>query len=263
MTITLGRYARAWRRHSDEIVHPESEIWPDLHRGRTVARCRILLVDDHVVVRDGLAALLSLESDLEIVGTAGDVGAALTLMRSAHPDLVICDLNLPGISGGQAVRAIRQELPGTAILVLSAHESLEYIRAAFNGGAIGYVCKDAPRSDLLRALRRAAAGRRTVCGKVWESVVADWLEHCSPPDSPVTADVDDEACSVLRSIALGVPTWRIAQEMGRGVKVVEKYRTSVMRRLGLKSAAAVTRYAVNHRLVSSIELDHMLEVRKA
>jgi len=226
-------------------------------------RCRIVLVDDHVVIRDGLAALLGLESDLEIVGSAGDVSAALTLMRSTRPDLVICDLNLPGLSGGQAVHAISHELPGTAILVLSAHESLEYIRAAFNGGAVGYVCKDAPRSELLRAVRRAAGGRRTVCGKVWESVVADWLEHCTPPDPPVTGDVDEEACRVLRFIALGVPTWRIAQDMGRGVKVVEKYRTTLMRRLGLKSAAAVTRYAVNNRLVSSLELDHMLEVRNA
>lgn len=262
MTIKLGSHARAWRRHSEKLAVPVREIWPEL-RGQRVVRCRIVLVDDHVVVRDGLAALLGLESDLEIVGTAGNVGSALTLVRSARPDLVICDLNLPGISGGQAVNSIRHEVPGTAILVLSAHESLEYIRAAFNGGAVGYVCKDAPRADLLRAVRRAACGRRTVCGTVWESVVADWLEYCKPPDLAVKNDVDDEACRVLRFIALGVPTWRIAQDMGRGVKVVEKYRTTLMRRLGLKSAAAVTRYAVNHRLVSSLELDHMLEVRKA
>ncbi|HEX9413743.1 MAG TPA: response regulator transcription factor, partial [Ktedonobacterales bacterium] len=184
-------------------------------------------------------------------------------VRSVRPSLVICDLNLPGISGSQAVQAIRKEAPDAIILVLTGHDSLEYVRAAFIGGAIGYVCKDSPRSELLRAVRRAAAGRRTVCGNVWESVIGDWLEHCTPTEAVANSNLDSEACRVLRYIALGVPTWRIAQDVGRGLKAVEKYRTTLMRRLGLKSAAAVTRFAVEHRLVSSLELDHMLEVREA
>jgi|GEM_PF-89286 len=239
------------------------QVWPEWLGRKIGPRCRVVLVDDHVVVRDGIAALLGLESDLEIVGCAGDVATALELVRTTQPALVICDLNLPGLSGGQAVQAIRQVVPGSVILVLTAHDSLEYVRASFIGGAIGYVCKDAPRSELLRAVRRAAAGRRTVCGNVWEAVVGDWLEHCPPPEPTVGAELDGEARQVLRYIALGVPTWRIAQDLDRGVKAVEKYRTALMRRLGLKSAAAVTRFAVDHRLVSSLELDHMLEVHEA
>jgi len=251
----------ARRRNAAAGARPQ--IWSDWRGRRSGPRCRVALVDDHVVVRDGIAALLGLESDLEIVGCAGDVAAALELVRATQPALVICDLNLPGISGGQAVRAIRNEVPNAGILVLTAHDSLEYVRAAFIGGAVGYVCKDAPRSELLRAVRRAAGGRRTVCGNVWEAVVGDWLEHCLPPEPTVGPDLDDEARQVLRFIALGVPTWRIAQDLGRGLKAVEKYRTSLMRRLGLKSASAVTRFAVDHRLVSSLELDHMLEVRES
>jgi two-component system, NarL family, response regulator NreC len=241
------------------------QIWSAWHGREPLPRCRVVLVDDHVVVRDGIAALLQLESDLEIVGCAGDVETALELVRDTLPGLVICDLNLPGLSGGQAVQAIRTAVPKAAILVLTAHDSLEYVRAAFIGGAIGYVSKDAPRSELLRAVRRAAGGRRTVCGNVWDAVVGDWLEHCLPPEPAVVpgTDLDDEARQVLRYIALGVPTWRIAQDLGRGVKAVEKYRTTLMRRLGLRSAAAVTRFAVDNRLVSSLELDHMLEVREA
>ena len=226
-------------------------------------RCRIVLVDDHVVVRDGLAALLGIEVDLEVVGCVGDVAAGLELIGATTPDLVICDLNLPGISGGQAVRTIRREFPATALLVLTAHDSLEYVRAAFIGGAIGYVCKDAPRSELLRAVRRAATGRRTVCGNVWEAVVGDWLEHCVPPAQGAHANLDAETCRVVRLIALGVPTWRIAQDLGRGVKAMERYRTSLLRRLGLKSSAAVTRFAVDNKLVSSSEFDQMLEERGA
>jgi two-component system nitrate/nitrite response regulator NarL len=262
MAAKLKARAGVPRRRGTMAAGARPQVWPDWRGRRFGPRCRVVLVDDHVVVRDGIAALLGLESDLEIVGCAGDVATALELVRATQPALVICDLNLPGISGGPAVRAIRNELPNAGILVLTAHDSLEYVRAAFIGGAVGYVCKDAPRSELLRAVRRAAGKRRTVCGNVWEAVVGDWLEHCQPPEPTVSDDLDSEARQVLRFIALGVPTWRIAQDLGRGLKAVEKYRTSLMRRLGLKSASAVTRYAVDHRLVSSLELDHMLEVRE-
>jgi DNA-binding NarL/FixJ family response regulator len=252
---------RAVGRRSEPAGRARTQIWPDWHGQEKPARCRIVLVDDHVVVRDGIAALLALEPDLEIVGCAGDIGSAQSMVRETQPNLIICDLNLPDISGGQAVGTVHAEAPQAAILVLTAHDSLEYVRAAFAGGAIGYVCKDAPRSELLRAVRRAASGRRTVCGTVWESVIGDWLEHCAAPEPVRNPDLDDEARRILRYIALGVPNWKIARDVGRGIKSVEKYRTTLMRRLGLMSAAAVTRFAVDHRLVSSLELDQMLEAR--
>jgi DNA-binding NarL/FixJ family response regulator len=238
-------------------------IWPGWRSRPEPRRCRVVLVDDHAIVRDGLAALLTLEPDLEIVGCAGTVAEALKLVRSSAPDLILCDLNLPGMSGAQAVRAFCQEFPRVTLLVLTAHDSLEYVRATFAGGAIGFVCKDASRSELLRAVRRAASGRRTVCGNVWESVVGDWLEEAAPARSPSTVGLDPEACRVIRLIALGVPTRQIADELGRGVKATEKYRVSIMRRLGLRSAASVTRFAVESQLVSSQELDQLLAAGRA
>jgi DNA-binding NarL/FixJ family response regulator len=238
-------------------------IWPGWSSRPETRRRRVVLVDDHVVVRDGLAALLALEPDLEIVGCAGEIPEAVKLVRSSAPDLILCDLNLPGMSGAQAVRTFCQEFPRITLLVLTAHDSLEYVRAAFAGGAIGFVCKDASRSELLRAVRRAASGRRTVCGNVWESVVADWLEDAGPTPLPGSDGLDPEACRVIRLIALGVPTWQIAQELGRGVKAVEKYRVALKRRLGLTSAASVTRFAVERQLVSSQELDRLLAAGSA
>ena len=238
-------------------------IWPGWRAQRDLRRCRVVLIDDHAVVRDGLAALLALEPDLEIVGCAGDIGEGIELVRAARPDLVLCDLNLPGVSGGQAVEALYREFPRATLLVLTAHDSLEYVRAAFIAGAIGFVCKDASRSELLRAVRRAASGRRTVCGNVWESVVGDWLEDGVTAPPAAARELDAAAARVLRLIALGVPTRQIARELGRGVKATEKFRTVLMRRLGLKSAAGVTRFAVEHRLVSSQELDHMLSQASA
>jgi len=233
-------------------------IWPGWHSQREVRRCRVLLVDDHAIVRDGLAALLALEPDLEIVGCARGVGEAVDMMRATRPELVLCDLNLPGVTGGQAVQALYREFPRATVLVLTAHDSLEYVRAAFIAGAIGFVCKDASRSELLRAVRRAASGRRTVCGNVWESVISDWLEDgaASPPQA--ARELDAAAECVIRLIALGMPTRQIAREIGRGVKATEKFRTVLMRRLGLRSAAGVTRFAIENRLISSQELDHML-----
>jgi DNA-binding NarL/FixJ family response regulator len=235
-----------------------SAIWPGWRSQREVRRCRVVLIDDHAVVRDGLAALLALEPDLDIVGCAGGVAEGIELVRATRPDLVLCDLNLPGVSGGEAVQALYREFPRAALLVLTAHDSLEYVRAAFIAGAIGFVCKDASRSELLRAVRRAASGRRTVCGNVWESVVGDWLEDGGAAQPPAANGLDAAAARVIRLIALGMPTRQIAGELGCGVKATEKFRTVLMRRLGLRSAAGVTRFAIENRLVSSQELDHML-----
>jgi two-component system nitrate/nitrite response regulator NarL len=218
----------------------------------------VVLVDDHLVVRDGLAALLTMESDLEVVGCAGDLPSAVELVRASRPNLIICDLNLPGVSGGQAARVLRSEFADVVLLILTAHDSLEYIRAAFAAGAIGYVCKDASRSELLRAIRRAASGRRTVCGRVWAAVLDDWLDEGTAPVHTGLDALDPEAREVVRLIALGMPTWRIAQAMERGVKAMEKYRLSLYRRLGVRSSAGLTRFAVEHQLVSSHEIDRIL-----
>ncbi len=238
-------------------------IWPGWRSQREMRRCRVLLIDDHVVVRDGLATLLALEPDLDVVGCAGDLAEGIALVRNTRPDLILCDLYMPGMSGDQAVQALHREFPRVMVLVLTAHGSLECVRAAFVGGAIGFVCKDASRSELLRAVRRAASGRRTVSGSVWESVVNDWLEDSGASRLPVAGALDESAACVIRLIALGVPTRRIARELGRGVKATEKLRTVLMRRLGLRSAAGVTRFAIENRLVTSQELDQLLAAGRA
>ncbi|HLQ12116.1 MAG TPA: response regulator transcription factor [Steroidobacteraceae bacterium] len=262
MQSVTARAARA-RSHPKSSTASGAPVWPQWASRKARPSYAVVLVDDHAVVREGIAALLALESGLEVVGCAGDVASAIELVRAAQPAVVVCDLNLPGVSGGQAVQAIREEVPKAAILVLTVHNSLEYVRAAFISGAVGFVCKDAPARELARAVRRAASGQRTVCGSVREAVIGDWLEHCPPAEPAFDADLDEQARQMLRYIALGVPTWRIARDLGYGVKEAERYRGKLMRRLALKSSAAVTRFAVGHRLVNSLELDHVLEVQGA
>jgi DNA-binding NarL/FixJ family response regulator len=240
-----------------DLVNGSDAIWPDFVR-RGPGITRLVLVDDHPVVRDGVCSLLSLESDLTIVGDAGDIETAIELVRQHEPDLVICDLNMPGCTGGLAVRRLCRECPNTRVLVLTAHDSLECIRESFGAGAIGYVRKDALRAELLAAVRRAAVGTQATCRGVGDIVIRSWLHELSAPNAVVNTPLDQEDRKIIRLIALGVPTWRIAADLGRGVKAVEKYRSSLMRRLDLSSTAAVARFAVRYNLLSDHEVDRLV-----
>jgi DNA-binding NarL/FixJ family response regulator len=246
-----------------DLAPPADAIWPEFVR-HEAQPIRLVLIDDHPIVRDGICALLGLENDITIVGDAGDLEAGIELVRTHKPDLVICDLNMPGCTGTLAVRNLCRECPTMRVLVLSALDSLECIRESFAAGAIGYVRKDALRADLLAAVRRAAAGAQAICLGVSDLVMRSWLLEAgtAPPaanvPSAANARLEPEDRQILRLIALGVPTWRIAADLRRGVKVVEKYRANLMRRLNLSSTAAVTRYAVSCNLLSREEVDQLV-----
>jgi DNA-binding NarL/FixJ family response regulator len=234
-------------------------IWPGFVR-RDSKIIRLVLIDDHPVVREGICALLSLEPDMAIAGDAGNVEAGIDLVRRCEPDLVICDLTMPGCTGGNAVRKLCRECPSTRVLVLTAHDSLECIRESFDAGAVGYVRKDALRADLMAAIRRAAGGAQAICRGVVDIVVRNWLHEggAEPPPPVMDTGLSTEDRQVIRLIALGVPTWQIAADLGKGVKAVEKYRASLMRRLDLSSTAAVARFAVRCNLLSNREVDQLV-----
>jgi DNA-binding NarL/FixJ family response regulator len=234
-------------------------IWPGFVRAEAKP-IRLVLIDDHPIVRDGLRALLSLERDITIVGDVGDIEAGIDLVRRHAPDLVICDLSMAGCSGGIAVGRVCDECPTVRVMVLTAHDSLECMRESFIAGAIGYVRKDALHAELLAAVRCAAGGGNAVCPGVGDTLIRDWLTAPTPAQSqsPPDATLDPEDRQILRLIALGVPTWRIAADLRRGVKGVEKHRANLMRRLNLSNTAAVARYAVRCKLLSSEEVDHLV-----
>jgi DNA-binding NarL/FixJ family response regulator len=237
------------------------EIWTE-YRPQSGRIIRIAVIDDHHVVRQGLRALLELESDLRIVADVGQLDLAVQAIRAQPPDLVICDLSMPGYTGAAAVRYLRREFPTLPVLVMSAHDSIECIRESFEAGAIGYVRKDSSRADLLLAVHRAAAGTHAACPGVIDSVVSVWLRQVGHADSGTAAklavELQPEDRQVLRLIALGIPTRRIAEELGRGVKVVEKYRKNLMRRLELHSTADVARFAIRCQLLSPLEVDQVV-----
>jgi DNA-binding NarL/FixJ family response regulator len=232
-------------------------IWPGFVR-RESKIIRLVLIDDHPVVREGICALLSLEPDMAVAGDAGNVEAGIDMVRRFEPDLVICDLTMPGCTGGIAVRKLCRECPNTRVLVLTAHDSLECIRESFNSGAVGYVRKDALRADLMAAIRRAAGGAQAICRGVVDIVVRNWLHESATQPPVMDTGLSAEDRQVIRLIALGVPTWQIAADLGKGVKAVEKYRAGLMRRLDLSSTAAVARFAVRCNLLSNREVDQLV-----
>jgi DNA-binding NarL/FixJ family response regulator len=241
-----------------EADRPDEAVWPEFAR-HPRRRLRVLLVDDHAVVRAGVAALLSIESDLEIVGDAGCLREAIPMARELAPDLVVCDLTMPGCAGCEAVRQLHHEFPAVRVMVLSAHGSLESVHESFCAGATGYVHKDALRADLLAVLRRVAAGRSAICPVVGEMMIREWLQApCPKPAAAAEVALDADERQVLRLIALGVPTRRIAAGLGRGVKAVEKYRTTLMRRLNLHSTAAIAQFAVQCQLLTMREVDQLV-----
>jgi two-component system, NarL family, response regulator NreC len=216
------------------------------------AKTRIVLVEGHAILRDGLRALLELEPDLAVVGSVGEAAGALRVVHETRPDLVISDVSLPDRSGIALLSEMLTTFPGLRLLVLTAHGSEEHIRAALNAGAHGYVVKDSGRADLLRAIRTIMSGRQYLCAAVAAKVVSGFVSHF---ESRRTAAVDDlmtgRERQVLTCIALGQSNKEIARDLGLSVKTVEKHRANLMRKLTLHNAAAVTLFALRHGFIEA------------
>ncbi len=226
-----------------------AEIWPGFKRGSAGERLRLLLIDPHEVLRRGLRILLELESDLVVEAEASSLSEGLELATALQPALAIVDPAQLGVAGAEVVRRLVVAVPGIRVLVLSLHDSLEQVQAAFNAGAVAYVRKFALRADLLHAIRQAARGAIMTCPGVTDSMLRAWLDSAASR-APLAPKLDDDERRVLKLIALGAPTREIAAQLQRGVKAVEKYRINLMRRLGLKNAAAITQFAISSGLLA-------------
>jgi DNA-binding NarL/FixJ family response regulator len=212
---------------------------------------RIVLVEDHAILREGLKALIEIEPDFEIVGDFGDVEESLVGIGHLQPDLILTDLALPGSSGFELLAAIKHLAPHARKLVLTAHNSEEYIRAALNAGADGYVLKDANRAELMLAIRTVSAGQQFLCKAIASKILSGYLSGGDPRRDPYTAQsITGREREVLTRIALGESNKIIARALSLSVKTVEKHRSNLMRKLHLHNAAAITMFAVRNGLTS-------------
>lgn len=220
------------------------------------SRSRLVLVEDHAILREGLRALLELEPDLRVAGEATNCTDALALIEVLNPALIITDIALPGRSGIELIGCLRRVHRSLKILVLTAHHTEEYIRAALNAGADGYVLKDASRTDLLQGIRAVLSGQTFLCASVTAEVVSRYLNpktECSAV--PTVELVTGREREVLKRVALGESNKLIARALGVSVKTVEKHRANLMRKLTLHNTAAVTRFAIRHGMLTAADLE--------
>ena len=217
---------------------------------------RIVLVENHAILRDGLRALLEMEGDFTVVGSVGDAAAAAALVRDLKPQLIISDVALPGRSGIALISELLAANPGMRLLVLTAHGAEEYIRAALNAGAHGYVLKDSGREDLIKAIRAVVAGRQYLCATVAAKVVSGFVSGLAlKRPLPAEGLVTGRERQVLTRIALGQSNKSIARELGLSVKTIEKHRANLMRKLTLHNTAAVTLFALRHGFIDAGAFD--------
>jgi len=227
------------------------------HRLKTgMTRIRVLITDDHTLFRSGLRLLLSNEPDIAVVGEAGDGAEAIRLARTLRPDVVLMDITMPGMSGLDATRAIRQDLPEVRVLILTMHEDEGYLRESLRAGASGYVLKRAAATELPAAIRAAWRGEAFIYPSLTRALVRAYLEAVGrmPPEQVVRAAFDgltERELTVLRLLALGCTNQEVADLLVLSVKTVETHRARIMDKLGLKSRADLVRYAIRKGLLES------------
>jgi two-component system response regulator NreC len=200
---------------------------------------RVLLADDHAVVRAGLKALLEAQPDLSVVGEAADGRTAVDLACQLLPDVAVVDVSMPGLGGAEVTERIARDCPRVRVVALTAHEESGYVRRLLAAGAAGYVLKRSAADELVRAVRAVAAGETYLDPGVAGGVVERLRD--APP--PATAELSEREAEVVRLIAHGYSNKEIAAKLGLSVKTVETYKTRSLEKLGLRSRVDIVRYA--------------------
>ena len=216
-----------------------------------MTKIRLVLVDDHDVVRTGLRMLLEHQPDMEIVGEASTGAEALEMATHAEPDVVVMDITLPDISGIEATRRIKQSLPGVAIVALTIHEDEQYFFEMLQAGASGYVPKRAAPEDLINAIRAAYNEEIYLYPTLAKALVSDFLgrSHTAPEHSALE-ELTPREKEVLELLAGGLTNDEIASQLVISPHTVARHRENLMRKLGLHSKSELVKYAIRKGIIS-------------
>jgi len=212
---------------------------------------RLLLVDDHAVVRSGLRMLLENERDMEIIGEAASAHEAIEMALRIKPNVILMDIGLPDLSGIDATREIKKRCPEVSVVALTIHEDEEYFFKMLEAGATGYVPKRAAPEELLTAIRAAATGQVYLYPSMAKLLVRDFLTGGKPPSSEAHSELTDREQEVLTYLAEGANNEEIATSLVISPKTVARHRENIMRKLNLHSRSELVRYAIRKGIIKA------------
>jgi two-component system response regulator NreC len=213
---------------------------------------RVLVVDDHTIVKDGLCALLKEQAAVEVIGDAADGRTAVRLAEELAPDVILMDVALPELNGIEATRQIVQRKPQVRVLALSMYADGTYVSEMLKAGASGYLLKDCDFEELSRAIRTVVANRIYLSPGVSDIVVTDYLDRLTKDGQSATAVLTPREREVLQLLAEGESVKTIAGKLCISIKTVETHRRQIMEKLDIFSIAELTKYAVSHGLTSLV-----------
>ena len=221
-----------------------------------MSKIRVLLVDDHMVVRIGLRALINAEPDMEVVGDASNGAAGVEATTSLRPDVVVMDISMPVMDGLEATRRIRQECTDVQVLILTVHAQEKYLFPVLKAGAAGYVLKSTVDTELLDAIRTVAGGGAFLYPSATRLLLEDYLSQLnSGPNPDEYENLSEREREVLKLIALGYTAAQIGEKLALSPKTVETYRVRIMEKLNLSSRPDLVQYALKRGLLSEYTAD--------
>ncbi len=217
-----------------------------------MAKIRVIIADDHAIVREGVRMILAKEPDIEVVGEAGDGRQAIDLVGKLRPHVVIMDLTMPGMGGIEATKQVKEHHPAVNVLALTMHEDESYVFQLLRAGASGYVLKRAAAQDLVQAVRAAATGEAFLYPSVARKVVEDYLKRVEQGEGRERYDgLTDREKEILTQIAQGLANQQIAEKLYISIKTVQTHRAHILEKLGLHDRTELVRYAIRKGLIEA------------
>jgi DNA-binding NarL/FixJ family response regulator len=210
-----------------------------------VDKLRILLADDHMIVREGLKALINAQPDMNVVGEAEDGRAAWQRAKELGPDVAVMDVSMPEMNGAEATERIKQECPQVKVLALTVYEDSGYLRRMLEAGASGYVLKRAAAEELVRAVRTVAAGGSYLDPTLTDKIVGGYFNQGPAAGKSSAAELSERETQVLRLVAWGYSNKEIGRKLNISVKTVDTYKLRLMEKLGLRSRTDIVRHALH------------------
>ncbi len=213
---------------------------------------RVILADDHAVVRDGLRLILEASGDIDVIGEAADGREAVKIVDALRPDVAIMDLSMPHLNGTEATRQIRERSPDTKVIVLSMHATSEHIYQAFEAGALSYLLKDSAGKEVAAAVRATFQGERYLSKRITETMLEDYVRRRQEPDEPSPVErLSTREREVLQLVVEGKTSVEIGAMIHLSPKTVDSYRSRLMRKLEIRDVPSLVRFAMTHGLTSS------------